>query len=196
MKLTTIEMPKQEARQAFLEYRRAVRERHNEEDAQIMRCYKALAGGHRVINLNDVMRRGGQDKNLCPKLAIARADERQMMMNRRADGALQFYPVALRWDRNTWEYKGRVFRFPANTLPPVSLLPSMPDWVATVPIIPPELRPAHALTNYHILWEANWEKVPPRDPALLKLLGGSLYAVLAVWDLTAVERAVLGITRN
>ena len=37
--------------------------------------------------------------------------------------------------------------------------------------------------------------MPPRDPALLRNITGTLYAVLAVWDLTEVERAVLGMTR-
>ena len=60
-----------------------------------------------------------------------------------------------------------------------------------VPIVPPQLRPHWGLHNYHILWEADWQKVPPRDPALLERIGGDLYAVLAVWDLTELERAVL-----
>jgi hypothetical protein len=33
--------------------------------------------------------------------------------------------------------------------------------------------------------------MPPEDPALLKHIGGDLYAVLAVWNLTELERAVL-----
>lgn len=37
----------------------------------------------------------------------------------------------------------------------------------------------------------NW-KLPPGDPLLLKHLAGTLYAVLAVWDLTELERAVFG----
>jgi len=60
-----------------------------------------------------------------------------------------------------------------------------------VPPVPPGLRPASAIGNYHVLWEAEWERVAPADPALLKHIGGDLYAVLAVWDLTELERAVL-----
>ena len=62
---------------------------------------------------------------------------------------------------------------------------------AMVPLVPPPLRPAHALRNYHVLWEADWQQAPPADPALLKHIGGDLYAVLAIWDLTELERAVL-----
>jgi hypothetical protein len=61
-----------------------------------------------------------------------------------------------------------------------------------VPPIPPRFRPGQP-DRYHILWEAEWAKVPPRDPALLRALGDGLYVVLAVWDLTELERAVLGI---
>jgi len=50
-------------------------------------------------------------------------------------------------------------------------------------------------------FEADWKPVrdrrrAPGDPALLKHLGGPFYAVLATWDLTFVEQAVLGVTRN
>jgi hypothetical protein len=61
---------------------------------------------------------------------------------------------------------------------------------AVVPIVPPQYRPKFKLSNYHILWEADWKRVPV-DPILLKHLGGSLYAVLASWDLTEIEQAVL-----
>ncbi len=70
---------------------------------------------------------------------------------------------------------------------------------AIVPTIPPALRPPNKLSGYHVLWEAEWAQqlaVVPRDPALLRHLGGDLYAVLAVWDLSEVERAVLGGMRS
>jgi hypothetical protein len=67
------------------------------------------------------------------------------------------------------------------------------DAETLVPIVPPQLRPKHKIENYHTLWEVeSWTLVPPRDPMLLRHLGGYLYAVLAVWDLTDLERAVLG----
>ena len=72
-------------------------------------------------------------------------------------------------------------------------LPGWSSWKtlkAVVPTIPPDLRPKAKLSNYWILWEADWEEVPT-DPMLLRHLGGSMYAVMAQWDLTEVERAVL-----
>lgn len=71
----------------------------------------------------------------------------------------------------------------------------------SVPTIPAEIREAHRDVikerNTLLLWEAEWDawKVtaprPPFDPALLQQVSGSLYAVVAVWDLTFVETAAL-----
>jgi hypothetical protein len=216
MKLATIEMPQEEAEQAFKEYRRVVRSAKtaqvNSEDAQIARCYKALAGGHQVIDLNDVMRRGGENSKGLPRLAICRADYEQVEMLRDWEtGDIEMFAPGLQQWRAGTTYLGRVFRFPALT-DIRSATFTEPNWnrtrqmaiqgfTAIVPNIPPALRPPHSLQNYHLLWEARWEpkKKPrraPDDPALLKHLGGPLYAVLATWDLTPVEQAVLGVMRN
>jgi hypothetical protein len=66
---------------------------------------------------------------------------------------------------------------------------------APVPPIPPAHRPAGDLGKYCILWEVDkWvAREPPADPMLLRPLGQTgLYVVLAHWDLTPVERMVLG----
>jgi hypothetical protein len=65
---------------------------------------------------------------------------------------------------------------------------------AMVPHVPPALRPIHSLDGYATLFEVEeWAPDPtaPADPALLKHIGGDLYAVLAVWDLSELERSVL-----
>lgn len=63
---------------------------------------------------------------------------------------------------------------------------------ATLPLIPLHLRPQRALANYHILWEAEWTRIPPRDPYLLRRIGNAdLWLVVAHWDLTEVERGAL-----
>lgn len=71
-------------------------------------------------------------------------------------------------------------------------------WTSMVPIVPPRHRPAGAgdLSSFLVLWEADdwaWSQVPapPGDPALLRHVGGDIYAVLATWDLTDLERLVL-----
>ena len=82
----------------------------------------------------------------------------------------------------------RTFTSPADK--PALHLPQVPSATAIVPSIPPLHRPHDSLENYWLLWEAEWTR-PPVDPALLKHLGLNLYAVLAVWDLTPLEQAVL-----
>jgi hypothetical protein len=72
-------------------------------------------------------------------------------------------------------------------------------FAAMTPLVPIHLRPKPrqgnpqgALANYHILFEAEWRPVPPKDPLLLRRVGqADLWVVLAAWDLTEVERAVL-----
>lgn len=49
------------------------------------------------------------------------------------------------------------------------------------------------IERHRILWEATWSRIAPKDPALLKDIGGGLYVVLAIWDLTELERSVLGV---
>lgn len=62
---------------------------------------------------------------------------------------------------------------------------------ARVPFIPPQHRPRFRLDRYHLLWDAVWEQALPVDPLLLKHLDGPFYAVLAAWDLTPLEQAVM-----
>jgi hypothetical protein len=72
-------------------------------------------------------------------------------------------------------------------------------WAAMVPIVPPKHRPRRGslLDRYLVLWEVDewrWTSMrppAPRDPALLQHLAGDLYAVLATWDLSELERLVL-----
>jgi hypothetical protein len=43
-----------------------------------------------------------------------------------------------------------------------------------------------------VLWEVEeWKRIPPVDPALIRHVRGDLWAVLATWDLTDLERYVL-----
>jgi hypothetical protein len=186
MNVPLIEMPVEEAKAAFHEYRRAVWAQHREDDVALMRGYKALAKGQQVLDLENVMRTAGLDEQGRPRLAICRADslhcwfehsryisregyrtvfaskERHARAGDRVVFAQDFFGRAL---------TNRTFR-------------------AIVPSIPPRFRPKIALSNFHILWEAEWQTVP-RDPILLRHLSGCLYAVLASWDLTELEMAVL-----
>lgn len=197
MDLNTITMEKPAARQAFLDYRKAVREGGSAEDEAIMRGYRELARGRQLISLPETIAAGGVDDQGLPRLAVMRADVPWCWVRRSAEGAVTFAPSSSHPQHRA---KKGIYRLPADTFPAVALAEVPPEWGwwgsrfrAMVPPIPPTLRPPFKLGNYEILWEATWEKVPrpPGDPALLRHIGGDLYAVLAIWDLTPLERAVL-----
>jgi hypothetical protein len=208
MDVPVIEMDPEAAEQAFKEYREAVRSTAKEKyaearneyerlDRAIMRGYKEIAKGNSLLRLSDALRAGGVEEitwkdwegktraATFPRLAIARADARHVFCaGVHRDGTVIFHADD-RWSRRRADQirVDGVFD---------EVQTSTNSHRAIVPTIPPPLRPPHKLSGYHILWEAEWDLSAPVDPMLLKHLGGELYAVLAVWDLTELEQAVLG----
>ncbi len=183
MNIQTITMAQKEARERYLEYRRAVLANPNATDKALMRGYKALAKGRTVLDLAEVMRTAGVDEQGRPKLAIVRADATEAFCRVYLSGGVRFGME--QWPRH--RASRRFLIIPDGTFPRRQ---NTVECKATVPLIPPRCRPQHALSNYHILFEADWQDVP-RDPILLRRLGGMLFAVLAHWDLTELERSVL-----
>lgn len=201
MDLDLIEMPVAEARKRFIEYRDAVRARHNEEDAEIMRGYRAMANGSQLLVVSNALKQGGLDEHGRPRLAIMRADRPWCWFKRDSrSGNVEFSAdERVGWTRR----RPNVSRYPDylqfRSVFPIPATASHSDGIwsfrhrALVPSIPPSLRPSGSLANYHLLWEPSWEEIPPPpDPVLLKRISHDLYAVLAVWDLTEIELAVLG----
>jgi hypothetical protein len=187
MDLTTITISQQEARIKFVEYRHAVRERHQKEDEILMRGYRALALGRRVLSIRDTFIASGFTPDRLPKLALCRADAKRCDINVDQRGTINMRMADM--SRFVWE---RIAPSVAWNAPDGNV-----EATAIVPVVPPDLRPAHALDAYHILWEAEWSvKRAPKDPALLKHLAGDLFVVLAVWNLTALERSVILGTRT
>jgi hypothetical protein len=209
MELATIEMEVPEAQDAYREYRRAVtasaheklgkaRREYERLDRAVMRGYRELAKGRSLLELSKAMETGGtvtvgaQDWNgteierEMPALAVCRADARRCFCNGvNSNGGAVFHAD----DRWSVSRKNNV-RVLDGTFGEQT---GRAEWFsAIVPTIPPQLRPEHKLSGYHILWEAEWTGSTPADPALLKHLGVDLYVVLAVWDLTELERAALG----
>jgi hypothetical protein len=195
MKIETIKMEREAAQRAFIEYRNAVRAKHSDEDAEIMRGYKALAKGQQLIKLSETIKAGGhmelqRGKNLeiVPRLACARASAEWCWVYTSTSGSVTFS------EKQSIHHNARlsVVRLPVGTLPEMSWPQTTNgDFKAMVPPVPPRFRPNVALSNFHVLWEAEWQSCAPVDPALLRHIGGDLYAVLAVWDLTELERSVL-----
>jgi hypothetical protein len=207
-----VTVPKDEALAKFREYEAAVRAHHSEQDAVLRDTYKALSEGYGVINLAAAMHKAGGHNGTCfPRLAVMRADQEFVFYKRRmgvtaemGSGIFSYSPT-LNIERASKSAQGKRLQFvmPAGTFGLLERNYPAGVWKvqrAPLPIIPPKLRPADSLTRYCVLWEVaadGWTTVepprPPHDPMLLRPLGqAGLYAVVAHWDLTDVERMVLG----
>lgn len=196
MNVTTITAPVDEAKQKLAEYRAALKKRFDRTDEVLVKTYRELAKGNMIVNVRDAIVGAGVDELHRPKMAIARADaehvwfERNVWSARRGSRFVSafFTDNQKRTVANSYELP----RYPFADCPEGCKLRHS-RIRAMVPLIPPQFRPPHSLANYHILWDAEgtWEAEPPVDPFLLKRISGDLFAVLAVWDLTELERGVL-----
>lgn len=193
MNVPTITMEPAEAKEKLKAYRR---ELHHQADATYQAAadgYKALADGLPLIDINHAIAAGGYFADGFPCLAIARADQK-----------------AVRCDFNRGEVRFDCTAYGRNRAASLRLVirdeaaPNPTSWKWTrVPMVPAEVkgqlrdqRRSLKWSTYHILWEVErWYDrnpiEPPVDPFLLKHCGGSLYAVLAEWDLTELERSVM-----
>lgn len=187
-----------EARETIRQYGAILKEKRTKEDHAIFRSTKAIVAGKMVIRLAEAVRLGGVDARGLPKIAVTRADDKFAHCESRGtrcdmSGMKDRSDSPKSWGkRDTFQarlelVKPRAFEFKLG-----GKFQDACGAVAVVPTIPPAFRPPPtSRENYYVLFEAVWEPVPPVDPALLAPLGCGLYAVVAVWNLTTVERAVL-----
>lgn len=180
MEAKTYEQEK-EAREKFQEYRRAVADGGTVGDRTLMKAYQALCKGKRIINVETAIVEAGMNANNLPRLAIARADWIHVTYSR-TDRRFSESRLG-EWDRRTKKITVRGLPFDGNRQSREAMVPS----------IPPRFRPKGSLRNYYILFDAVWKRSPPIDPILLQPIEWPMCAVLAVWDLTPLERSVLGI---
>jgi len=195
MQLTDIGIPPADAKARLDEYTSLIYEERTTEDDAIAAGYRAAARGQQVISLTQAFATAGYFENGLPRLGIARADDETCFV--RWSGENLVFADHDRWDANRGALVGvHSVRVPIAD-PPVLPKGKYRSWSAgktIVPIVPPRFRPRRRrrLHRLHVLWEVlKWTPVPPEDPALLRHIRGDLWAVLATWDLTALERAVL-----
>lgn len=190
MQTQSITLDRGEARTLFREYKKHL---HYSQpiDREVMRAYQLLAQGRLVIKAIESVVAAGVNEAKLPKLAICRADAVECRLLTRHDGSATMTPAGpgQRWFyRRSNAAPSKWVDFPAGSFP----LLSREDASGMVPPVPLHLRPKRGLANYHILWEAEWTKVVPRDPYLLRRIGeADMWLVVAMWDLTEVERAAL-----
>jgi hypothetical protein len=185
-----IEMDPAEARTALRHYREL--RTPTQEDREVIAGLLALVAGKQLVNLRDVIRDGGLDERGLPKLAVMWADAAWCYLEMTwGNGARNATPI-FRAGRTG---NAREFRY-LNIFAEHSIQGSTWGVRSQVPPIPPQLRPAQsALKHFAVLWEVEeWKAAPrpPGDPALLRPITADLWSVEATWDLTDLERLVLG----
>jgi hypothetical protein len=218
MNVSTITMDPAQA-QAKLEQYRALLESRvgtaeaREEYTRAADAYAQLAEGTPLLVLSEVMQRAPVDAKGRPRLAVARADRRQVRFW--FGMAHTPSPTANFSTRGRFQ-AGRVGRELEFSIalgrgyPREAIDPAYPGYrgsltsYALVPMVPPdvldELRAedrSRQLKHYVTLWEVEaWADqpitaTPDIDPYLLKRVADDLFAVVGEWDLTDVERAIM-----
>ena len=186
MEINQYEMTKEEAHKLWKEYVDGCKNNPKDKYLEDMKkVYNQLKSGRKLVDINMVFDRAGvHDDNHQPKLAICQADAEICYCKYDSDGNLLFSKRQLaRWD-DPQKIDVTIKKFPKLTQTVVLK--------TLVPPIPPSLRPKGDLSKYYILWDVDkWEIEPPKDPYLLKRVTGNMYVVLAGWDLTELERAVI-----
>ena len=181
------------------------------EDQPLISLSKTIAAGGSVVRTlvshpydRERQERVEQRSNyLLPRLAVIRASSRYVYtLGVESDGAVDFCD---RLSPSETLVKGRTRVEAGFELPdgftagdPLTRWGASRAWAAMVPICPPEHRPAgtSTLASFQVLFEVDewqWQgrPEPPGDPALLKHVGGDIYAVVATWDLSELEQLVL-----
>lgn len=185
METSMITLEREEAAALMRKYREH-RAYQTPMDRQIEQLYRLISRGKVVIKALDSITRAGVGVDGLPKLAIARADADKVFCQMHGDGSavISTEPFVNGKTASTKWFKFGPKSFPGGNR----------RWraEAIVPLIPVHLRPQRGIQNYHILFEALWEPTPPIDPLLLRRVGkGDTWLVVAAWDLTEVERAVM-----
>lgn len=188
MNVEQMTMPRAEARRKLRAVRKQLHRRADAEYQQLEVAYRALANGKPVIVLPDAIAGAPRDDKGRPRIAIARADRVQVRLQ--STPGWVFY-ASIGRGGSFWRSKITTgVRYPDMSF-------GVPSGFALVPIVPPDVRGVHALDTHYVLWEVeHWANSeigarPDRDPLLLKHLVGDMFAVVAEWDLTDVERAVM-----
>jgi hypothetical protein len=190
MNLPTIEVTEEEATAKLAEYEKQLSTERTAEDEAIAQAYSAARRGLQVIRLTEVIKMGGYFDGGLPRIAVAGATWPECFVVWSGDDLIFC-------DENRNRNQGALVGNHSVRVPMRDIaVPDVRNWRrghAPIPLVPPNHRPKpRRLRHCHVLWEVEqWNQVPARDPALIRHIRGDLWAVLAIWDLTELERAIL-----
>lgn len=192
MNVDTISIPKDTAIAKVADLRALKKSQRTQEDEALLSLYSSISKHNaRVISLTTAFRQSGLNDRQEPILAIAKGDWPHVHFERVGSTGGIFS------DKEVWRQSSNSnqrVRIPIGTF----LTPVTDRRLTTqVPYVPANVRPKFNLRNYHILFEVDeWTESMSVDPFLLKHIQGDLYAVVAEWDLTPIEAALLGAMRT
>lgn len=163
----------------------------SDEDRHIVAIFTALAAGKQVIDLHRAIIDAGVDDAGHPRLAAMRANRQwcYLYAGREWDNASYSNYLDFRSS-----HSGRRNADTVTMARPDSFVTEYGRLRSQVPMIPPPHRRV-GWKSMTVLWEVEeWASAPhpPGDPILLRPLLGALYTIEAAWELTEVERLVLG----
>lgn len=193
MNAPTLTMPKEEAKARLKQYRSSRHHAADEEYQRIAMAYEQLAEGTPLLVLSEAFKFAPIDSKGRPRLAIARADKRRVHLSNWQRRQILTFDTEERRQWNQHAVINRVVSVPFATDKDL-------NGYALTPIIPPDAREkakGEKPQDVFVFWEVEkWadepiQVLPDKDPMLLRRLDDDLYAVLAEWDLTEVERAIL-----
>jgi len=212
MEVESLAVPKKQAEEEFQALKQAFKQNQSlkkeEMRKDLLKVYGHLQHGKKIIDIYESFKKVGLNKDGDPKLAIIRANAKQCFCEKIIDGSCAFrYNI----NHNSFGRGKHVeqswtidIKLPTKTFTWLKKdgNPAKDSWeihnrnISTiVPIIPIKILVTEVKTmlpNYHILWEVEeWKPLPPKDPILLKRLTSNLFGVLATWDLTNLERAII-----
>lgn len=205
MNIETMSESRKTATEKWREYRNAEKVSDNPIYKDLKKVYNQLKGGRKIIDIFKVIQKGGINNEHLPTMAIAKASSKFVWCTYDPNGQIQFVNRKSRysWDNNNGaspimedvSFGNWLPEFSTATLKSKGLMKEN-DWSfrlkAPVPLIPPKHLPVNLTDDYYILWEVDkWAMVAPTDPYLLKRITKNLFVVLAAWDLTPMEKAVM-----
>lgn len=207
MEVEELALPKEQAEAEFYALKQALKQNATLRKEQIRKDMLAVYGHMRhsknIIEVHESFRKAGLNKDGDPRLAICRADAEQCYCLKLERGGAIFSVTQLnRWSKPRKTELDVVLPEATFQWQPADPTKTFSQWnikheqtKTLVPIIPAKILVSEVkvlLRNFHILWEVEeWKPVPPKDPILLKQLTPNLFGVLATWNLTPLERAII-----
>lgn len=207
MNVEKYKVEKEKAAEEWKAYLQAHRETKEKVYRDLASVYGHMKEGRAVIDVIQAMRDAGLRDGGYPQLGVCRADYKEVYFKRENPGRGYFT------GRNVSKYPYATGKGKMGSLKEDVVLSAntFRDWTedesrwepsigrTMVPMIPAKFVPRGDYRNYYILWEAeSWVPVgpakvtrPPRDPFLMRRISPTMFAILASWDLSPLERAVI-----